>query len=84
MSGVDRNAQVLDQIALGLGTKDEWDSGELEWIADLVGTVRPFPGFTGGGYVAQFTAARGFDPRKVPALADFIEDDDDETIGGPS
>src|SRR5699024_253497 len=39
-----RDRDALDKIAVGLGTKPEWDAAELEWIADVVSSVRPHPG----------------------------------------
>lgn len=67
---------VIDKIAVGLGTRAEWDSGELEWIAEAIGTVRPHPGDSTPGYARKFEEATG---RKAdPDYVDEADLDDDD------
>ena len=73
----DKEARALDRLALMLGTAPEWDSDMLESIALIVSSVRPNVGDSADTYVADFIAARGFDPTDVPALRDFITDQGD-------
>lgn len=41
----DLERQVLDNIAVGLGSRESWSGAdELEWIANEIGRVRPHPG----------------------------------------
>lgn len=40
----DLERQVLDNIAVGLGSRESWSGAdELEWIANEIGRVRPHP-----------------------------------------
>jgi len=57
---------VVDKIAVGLGTQSSWNGGDcLEWIANLIGQVRPHPGSEyGPPYAEVFQAATG---RAAPA-----------------
>jgi hypothetical protein len=64
--------RAIDVIALGLGAEAEWSSEDLEWIADVIGWVRPHPGNTKGDYVIAFEDATSRDAE------DFIELDIDE------
>jgi hypothetical protein len=60
--------RAVDVIACGLGTKSEWSSEDLEWIADVIASVRPHPGDTEPPrYYIDFAEATG---RKVE---DFTE-----------
>jgi hypothetical protein len=55
--------RAIDVIACGLGTKTEWSSEELEWIADVIGSVRPHPGdTTPPRFYIDFTEATGRTP----------------------
>lgn len=58
---------VIDRIATLLGTSEEWSGADmLEFIADLIGDVRPHPGGCAAGaeYQELFRAATG---RECPA-----------------
>lgn len=37
------DTDVVDAIALGLGTRSEWSSDELDWIGEIIAAVRPHP-----------------------------------------
>lgn len=58
-----QDRDILDKIAVGLGTKPEWDAEEPEWIADAVSAARPHPG-DAPDYETLFSAETG---RKCPA-----------------
>jgi hypothetical protein len=69
-----RDQWAIDKIAVGLGTRTEWPGAEtLEWIANVIGTVRPHPGDAAPRYRAEFEAATG-----RPAPADFIGDEGED------
>lgn len=74
-TGAVTDNDVVDALALGLGTRPEWKGGdELEWIANVIGLVRTHPGGqVPADYVAQFTAETGFDPRQDNFLQQFID-----------
>ncbi|MDN5758318.1 MAG: hypothetical protein L0H59_07265 [Tomitella sp.] len=40
----DHDSQILDAIAIVMGTNAEWNADTLEHIANIVGTARPHPG----------------------------------------
>jgi hypothetical protein len=45
MSNAQHDAQVIDAIALTLGTSDDWNGADfLDAVAEFVGEVRPRPG----------------------------------------
>lgn len=71
------DADVVDAIALGLGTRSPWRGGaELGWIAQAVAKVRSEPGATlPEQFLEDFTRTRGTDPREDPFLADYIAED---------
>ena len=54
-STLQQMAEVLNRIAIGLGSQEEWGSDELEWIAEAIGTVLPHPGDQASpeGYTAR-------------------------------
>lgn len=54
---------AVDAIATLLGTTAEWPVDMPEWIADIIGQVRPHPGDASQTYAADFRAATG---RNVP------------------
>lgn len=72
------DTDVVDALALGLGTRPEWKGGdELEWIADTLGQVRVHPGGQDPReYVANFAAENDFDPANETYLAGYIDDFD--------
>lgn len=55
------DTDVVDAIALGLGTRSEWSGDELQWIPELIATVRPRPGGEGspGDYLAHWKQTYG-------------------------
>ncbi|MFD9867503.1 hypothetical protein ACFXI8_23760 [Streptomyces niveus] len=68
------DTDVVDAIALGLGTSPEWPgTATLEWIADAIGKVRSHPG--GGDprkYQAEFTVEHAVDPLDDGFLAMYV------------
>lgn len=54
---------AIDKIATLLGTSSEWKGADyLQWIADIIGSVRPHPGDNDGdGYAIDFRNATGRD-----------------------
>lgn len=71
------DSDVVDAIALGLGTKPEWEGAdELEWIADTISAVRRHPGdVKPADYLRSHTEDRGRDPLTVDYLAQYVSDD---------
>jgi hypothetical protein len=72
------DSDVVDAIALGLGTAETWSGADaLEWIADVIGRVRWHPGSEGKpeDYVRHIAERRGSDPREDPFLSQYVEDD---------
>lgn len=54
------DSDVIDRIATLLGTADAWPGADfLEYIADLIGQVRPHPGGDPEGYAESFERATG-------------------------
>lgn len=76
------DTDVVDAIALGMGTNPDWGSDELLWIPDLIGAVRQQPGSTTPAeYLRDFTAAHEFDPTTSNFLTQYVgkeADADDE------
>lgn len=65
------DTEVVDKIAVGLGTQETWSGADaLEWIANVIGDVRPHPGDSADHYVRTFRIATGRDPDP-----DYIDDD---------
>ena len=55
--------RALDVIAMGLGTISDWGSQEFEWIANVLGEVRPHPGTDDPSrYYIDFLDDTGRDP----------------------
>lgn len=51
---------TVDRIATLLGTAETWPGADfLEYIADLIGQVRPHPGGDPNGYEENFERATG-------------------------
>lgn len=72
------DTDVVDAIALGLGTQSDWSRGDcLEWIADDIGTVRSHPGNAPHpeDYLAAWRDRFGFDPLTDNFLADHVDDE---------
>lgn len=77
------DTDIVDAIALGLGTRPEWEgAAELEWIADAIGYVRSHPGDQDPvEYVAEFSQKFSMDPGSDNFLSGYIDDEayaDDE------
>ncbi|MFF1880273.1 hypothetical protein ACFVVC_02225 [Pseudarthrobacter sp. NPDC058196] len=74
------DTDIVDAIALGLGTKPEWSGAdELEWIANAVGTVRSHPGDRDPAeYHVEFTEQHGFDPVNDSFLIGYVSKYDDQ------
>lgn len=70
------DAEVVDAIALGLGTKDEWSGAdELEWIAETLARVREHPGnLEPPQYLERFTKAHHADPLEDAFLIGYINE----------
>jgi hypothetical protein len=62
MSTNNEDRDAIDQIA-DLLCDPEWSTAHIEWVADIVGTVRPHPGGheTRDEYADLFSAATGRD-----------------------
>jgi hypothetical protein len=84
------DTDIVDAIALGLGTKPKWQGrDELTWIADAIGKVRPHPYDADPvEYYEDFTGQSGFDPLDDDFLSRYVgeeaaEDDhqDEEKVG---
>lgn len=77
------DTDVIDAIALGLGTKPEWSGAdELEWIADTVGAVRPHPGDRDPvEYREEFIEHHSFDPINDNFLNGFVSEEAVEDRG---
>ena len=76
-SGRVSDTDVVDAIALGLGTKPEWSGAdELDWIANAIGAVRPHPGGRNPvEYRENFIEANNFDPIDDNFLKGFVSDE---------
>ncbi|WP_185446969.1 hypothetical protein [Kribbella qitaiheensis] len=84
------DTDIVDAIALGLGTKPDWSGAdELTWIANAIAKVRRHPGDTDPvEYYEDFTGRTGFDPldddflsRYVGEVAAEDDDQDDGEVG---
>ncbi|MFJ6157317.1 hypothetical protein ACIQF8_03410 [Pseudarthrobacter sp. NPDC092184] len=77
------DTDIVDAIALGLGTKPEWSGAdELEWIANAIGSVRPHPGDRDPAeYHAEFTEQHGFDPVDDNFLIGYVSQYDNQEGG---
>ncbi|MDO5865125.1 MULTISPECIES: hypothetical protein [Paenarthrobacter] len=77
------DTDIVDAIALGLGTKPEWSGAdELEWIANAIGSVRPHPGdWDPAEYHVEFTEQHGFDPVNDNFLIGYVSQYDNQEGG---
>ncbi|MCT9105286.1 hypothetical protein [Streptomyces mirabilis] len=73
------DTDVVDAIALGLGTSPEWPGADtLNWIAEAIGKVRDEPGNAEPvEYLKRWSERYGFDPLSSKFLSVYI----DEEIG---
>ncbi len=76
-AGAVTDTDVVNAIALGLGTRPEWSGAdELEWIADAIGQVREHPGDQDpAAYRRAFAAATGLEPTQDEFLAGYVDAD---------
>ncbi|MFF8914204.1 hypothetical protein ACF08M_12970 [Streptomyces sp. NPDC015032] len=74
------DTDVVDAIALGLGTSPEWPGTDtLKWIADTIGMVRNHPGDRDPReYREEFTEERAIDPLDDSFLAKYVNEGTDE------
>ncbi|GAB3944053.1 hypothetical protein GCM10029976_067570 [Kribbella albertanoniae] len=74
------DTDVVDAIALGLGTKPLWSGAdELMWIAKAISEVRTEPGAVDPvGYYEDFTGRTGFDPLDDGFLSRYVGDAADD------
>ncbi|MFK0179677.1 hypothetical protein ACIQVR_27325 [Streptomyces xanthochromogenes] len=73
------DTDVVDAIALRLGTSPEWSGDTLTWIADTIGKVRKHPGGRDPReYRLQFAEEHAFDPREDSFLAQYINEGADD------
>ncbi|MER6520089.1 hypothetical protein ABT246_24945 [Streptomyces sp. NPDC001553] len=70
------DTDVVDAIALGLGTSPDWPGADtLEWIDDTIGKVRNHPGGCDPReYREEFAEERTFDPLDDSFLAMYINE----------
>ncbi|MFK0244569.1 hypothetical protein ACIQUM_07710 [Amycolatopsis azurea] len=67
------DTDVVDALALCLGTRTEWGSDEFEWIVKALTKVRALPGeVPPGQYVENFLQRYDVDPRTSPFLAEYV------------
>lgn len=73
------DTDVVDAIALGLGTSPEWPGTDtLKWIAEAIGKVRDEPGNAEPvEYLKHWSKRYGFDPLSSKFLSAYV----DEEIG---
>lgn len=73
------DTDVVDAIALGLGTKPEWSGADtLEWIADTIGKVRTHPGdAVPAEYLRDFTERYEFNPLNSNFLIKYVAEEAD-------
>ncbi|UQA91210.1 hypothetical protein [Streptomyces halobius] len=71
------DTDVVDAIALGLGTSPEWPGTDtLKWIAEAIGKVRDEPGGRDPReYREEFTEEHAFDPREDSFLAQYVNEE---------
>lgn len=73
------DTDIIDAIALGLGTQSDWSGGDcLEWIANLIGAVRDHPGDADSdpaGYLARWRDRFDFDPLTSNFLEQYVDDE---------
>lgn len=68
------DTDIVDAIALGLGTKPKWQGrDELTWIADAIGKVRPHPYDADPvEYYEDFTGQSGLNPLDDDFLSRYV------------
>ncbi|MFJ9900578.1 hypothetical protein ACIQPR_45355 [Streptomyces sp. NPDC091280] len=68
------DTDVVDAIALGLGTSPEWPGTDtLKWIAEAIGKVRDEPGNAEPAeYLKRWSEPYGFDPLSSQFLSAYI------------
>jgi hypothetical protein len=68
------DTDIVDAIALGLGTKPDWSGAdELTWIANAIAEVRRHPGDTDSvEYYEDFSGRTGFDPLNDDFLSRYV------------
>lgn len=73
------DTDVVDAIALGLGTKSEWSSDELEWIPQLIDRRRPgIIGEEPADALKAFRELTSSDPLTCNFLIQYVSEDADE------
>lgn len=79
------DTDVVDAIALGLGTSPEWPGTDtLKWIAEAIGKVRDEPGDRDPRkYQAEFTKEHAVDPLYDSFLAMYVGEGTVEVDGDP-
>lgn len=76
------DTDVVDAIALGLGTSPEWPGENLEWIADAIGEVRSHPGDRDPReYREEFAEEHAVDPLDDGFLAMYVNEETDKVDG---
>ncbi|MFD4574260.1 hypothetical protein ACFWNK_19860 [Streptomyces sp. NPDC058417] len=70
------DTDVVNAIALGLGTSPDWPGGDsLKWIAEAIGKVRDEPGNAEPAeYLKRWSEQYGFDPLSSRFLSAYIVD----------
>ncbi|MDT8913584.1 hypothetical protein [Amycolatopsis sp. PS_44_ISF1] len=71
------DTDVVDALALGLGTKLDWSCHDLNWIADAIGTVRARPGdakCSPEKYFTEFIDKFTFNPGNDDFLIGYVDE----------
>ncbi|MFG3403771.1 hypothetical protein [Streptomyces sp. NPDC048142] len=69
------DTDVVDAIALGLGTSPDWSGATLAWIADTIGKVRNHPGGRDPReYREEFDEEHTIDPLDDSFLATYVNE----------
>lgn len=75
------DSDAITKIALGLGTSPEWSGADdLDWIAGVVGTVRPHPGDADPiQYIGTVADLIGENPRRRfgDYISEIVDEDED-------
>lgn len=72
------DSDVVDAIALGLGTQSGWNgAADLEWVAETIAKVRRHPGGTDHPekYLAAYRDTFDFDPTEDDFLTQFVDEE---------
>jgi len=74
------DTDVVDAIALGLGTSPQWPGTDtLKWSAEAIGKVRDEPGNAEPiGYLKRWSERYGFDPLSSTFLSAYVNEGVDE------